>query len=317
MPASNFVIVGLNPAIEITYEVAGISPSVLTASRYTHIYAGKGTTVACVLAKMGMRVSLISAVPSRDRQGFAKFLKDADVRLEEIVTEGNMRVSVVLCESSGDRQLIVKTPGPIILDTTGFVRQLDVHADRCFRAADYVGIAGSVPPGISPSVIPTLIRRASERELTTIVDLAGDPLRQAVESGCSVLKVNREEFASSFGCENDSEIHATASELVADFGCRVLVTDGPRDAYGVDRTGEFVVNVAPQIHRSVPAGCGDATMAALIGSLARGLSFRESCAVAIGVGSLTASMWGPGNLPWLLTDLSEVVCNVVPLTRKL
>lgn len=51
MPASNFVIVGLNPAIEITYEVAGISPSVLTASRYTHTYAGKGTTVACVLAK--------------------------------------------------------------------------------------------------------------------------------------------------------------------------------------------------------------------------------------------------------------------------
>lgn len=165
-----------------------------------------------------------------------------------------MRVSVVLCESGGDQQLIVKTPGPLILDTTGFVRQLDVHADRCFREADYVGIAGSVPPGISPSVVATLIRRASQRKLTTIVDLVGDPLRQAAESGCSALKVNREEFVSSFGCKNDSEMHATASKLVADFGCSVLVTDGRKDAYGVDGIGEFVVKVTPQIHRSVPAG---------------------------------------------------------------
>src|SRR5262249_13167448 len=158
--------------------------------------------------------------------------------LRGISTEGSMRVSVVLCESGGNRRLIVRTPGTPIPDPEDFVRLLEIKASESFRVGEYMGMAGSLPSGISPEVVAMLVQEANRRKLTTIVDLTGVPLRQAVEARCSVIKVNRDEFMSSFNCSNSSELQKTAFELTNMFGCSVLITDGHRDAYGIDNKGE-------------------------------------------------------------------------------
>ncbi len=290
------VVLGLNPAVEITYEVPEISPRVLTASICLRTFAGKGTTVACVLAKLGVRPSLISIVPSEDQSGFATYLQDSGVHLVEVPVEGRMRVSVVLRESRGDRQLIVRAPGVAISDPEGVAVRLESKVSNAFVGATHVVVAGSLPPGLNRSTVSTILRQAKARRLVTMVDATGSVLREALANGCSMVKVNRDEFAESFSCDSEASIRKTAMNLVLSFHCEVLITDGSRDAYGVDTAGEFTVPVARAISRSVPAGCGDATMAALAASLMRGLDFRQSCQRAIEVGSLAAANGGPNYL---------------------
>jgi 1-phosphofructokinase family hexose kinase len=264
---STIVTVTLNPALDLTYTVDALLP------QHTHRVAGvaerpggKGINVARVLHSAGEPVLATGLLGGATGARIATLLRADGVPASFVPMAGETRRTVAVAAPAGATGFW--EPGPTVAEAE-WVSFLSHYAGLLDGAAVVV-LSGSLPPGVPVDAYATLVRLAAAREVRTVLDTSGEPLRHGLVAGPDLVKPNADELAALLGTTTADDV-ADAARLRAYGAHAVVVSHGPRGLLAL-AGGQAWRGVPPDQLAGNATGAGDACVAAL----ARGLRDESS-----------------------------------------
>jgi 6-phosphofructokinase 2 len=283
----------LNPAIDESTSVDYVvSESKLRCAAPRYEPGGGGINVARAVRCLGGEALALFAAGGPSGELLARLLEREGVaRLEIPIAEWTRRNLNVREEATG-RQYRFVFPGPTLRENE-WRRALEVLRELQPRP-EFLVASGSLPPGAPQDFYAVLAGFAREIGARFVLDSSGEPLRLAVETGVFLVKPSLREFQQLTGgtVREEPELTRAARGLIERGRCEVVVLSlGGAGALWVTATAsERLPALAVPVASSV--GAGDAMVAGIVLSLARGWSLGE--AVRFGVAAGTAAVMSPG-----------------------
>jgi tagatose 6-phosphate kinase len=215
----------------------------------------------------------------------------------------------LLDESNGTATELIEEPAPP--PTESFDELLTKLEELIATTrARWLVLSGTLAPGAGDDYYAKCVRLASSRDIGTIVDAKGAPLRIALAERPTVIKPNRAELAMALEMSIDSEqslrdAMRQAVELRAQW---VAVTHGTDDTFVSDGS-RFWRIPTPKVKAVNPIGSGDSFAAGLAAGLRRGEVMPEACRLAIACASANAMTANAGEVH--LRDVEALLPRVV------
>ncbi|WP_110686121.1 1-phosphofructokinase [Salinicola aestuarinus] len=262
---SPLLVVTLNPALDLTIELAALEPGAVNRASSTQLAAaGKGLNVARVLASLGHRVVLSGFLGADNDAAFVAACREHGIEDASLRLPGETRINAKVAEANG-RVTDINGPGVAVstADLERLTRELVSRCDNQRPAA--VVITGSLPPGVSPAALATLIATLKASGVPVWVDTSGAALAAALEVAPTAAKPNEHELAEWAGgalddfttqCEAARRLHAAGVE-------EALVSLGEAGVLWVSRRGEWFAE-APAVEVVSTVGAGDTLVAAML-----------------------------------------------------
>lgn len=270
--------VTLNPAIDRTISVAGLSLGVVNRAEHVGDRAGgKGVNVAAALAEQGHRAVALGFLGHENEAVFTAFFSTQGVRDRCLRLPGATRTGIKIIDPARGETTDLNFPGlaPTPSDLAALFRQLDeLEARWCV-------LAGSLPPGVPVDFYAQAIKRLRARGVRVALDTSGEPLGAALAAGPDLIKPNVHELAALTGRDlpDEAAVVAAARVLVAGGVSLVAVSRGADGAVFVT-ADEVVVARPPAIPVRSTVGAGDAMVAGLVAAQLRGLALPEAARLA-------------------------------------
>lgn len=257
----------LNPALDLSVGLERLVPGEVNRTRETHLAAaGKGVNVARVLVGLGHEVT-VSGFLGADNDGpFLRAFEALGVEDAFIRVPGETRINAKVAEADG-RVTDINGPGAAI-GAEAWQQLLDWLDDRAAdpgRRPQAVVIAGSLPPGITPDDLATLIARLRAADLPVWVDTSGAALTATIGARPTAVKPNEHELASWAGmplATPDARLRA-ALRLYAEGVEEALISAGPEGVLWVSRRGAWQA-LPPRLDVASTVGAGDTLVAAML-----------------------------------------------------
>ncbi|MCW2771961.1 MAG: PfkB domain protein, partial [Nocardioides sp.] len=270
--------------------------AVIRADSVTSQAGGKGVNIARACVAAG--VPAIAVLPAAKDDPFVHELLAAGIDCRPVHHDGTLRVNITITEPDGTTTKL-NSPGPELSE--GVRRELGESLRRRAATADWVVLAGSLPPGAPAGWYADLVVTLRESGARVAVDTSDEPLRALVrrlpEAAPHLMKPNGEELASFTGddpdvLESDPEAAAKAARTLVESGVEtVLATLGAQGAVLVTATGAWHA-VPPQMTVVSTVGAGDSSLFGyLLGDL-RGHPPEKRLALAVAYGSAAAGLPG-------------------------
>lgn len=239
---------------------------------------GKGVNVARAATNGG--VAATAVFPAPDGDPFTTALADRRIDHVAVPVAEPVRTNLTLSEPDGTTTKI-NEPGPTL--SAADVANLITRVVDLGRRADWVVLAGSLPPGAPDDLYARIVAELADADTRVAVDTSGEPLRALVAGTHppDLVKPNAEELADLVGGDPASyEADPTAAaraaaDLVVGGIDTVLLTLGP--------AGTVVV------HRDADAS------SSIVAAFAPSLSVEPRSTVGAGDSALTG---------WILADLA-------------
>lgn len=270
--------------------------AVIRADSVTSQAGGKGVNIAraCVSAA----VPAVAVLPAAKDDPFVLELLAAGIDCRPVHHDGALRVNITITEPDGTTTKL-NSPGPEL--TADVRRELGEALRRRAAAADWVVLAGSLPPGTPPEWYADLVVMLRASGARVAVDTSDEPLRSLVsrlpEAAPQLMKPNGEELASFTGddpdrLESDPAAAAKAARTLVESGVEtVLATLGARGAVLVTASGAWWAEPLPVTVVST-VGAGDSSLFGyLLGEIQRRPA-PERLALAVAYGSAAAGLPG-------------------------
>jgi 1-phosphofructokinase family hexose kinase len=261
-----------NPAVDLSYHVAGITPgsSHRVAAPLSRA-GGKGLNVARVAHQLGHPV--LALAPSGGAVGaeFAAELRSSGVPHRLVPVAAETRRSIALVDTVGGETSIFNEQGsPLEPAEWKALAAAVVEALDGQDAGVLVG-SGSLPPGVPADFYPTLVRLAHDAGIPAVVDTSGPGIIAAARAGADLLKPNNHELLEATG---ESSLEAAARQLIALGARTVLVSAGAEGmlAFHHAAPGGYWSARLPEPLSGNPTGAGDAGVAAAAVALASGMT---------------------------------------------
>lgn len=287
-----------NPSHDRTVHLGGPLErgAVIRADSVISQAGGKGVNIS--RASVAAGVPTLAVIPAAKDDPFVHELLAAGIDCRPVHHDGTLRVNITITEPDGTTTKL-NSPGPHL---THAVRD-ELGDALCRRAAtaDWVVLAGSLPPGTPPEWYAELVSALRDTDAKIAVDTSDAPLRALVDSlpGAAphLMKPNGEELASFIGgsadlLESDPVAAADAARSLVDSGVEtVLATLGPHGAVLVTAEGAWSATPPPTTVVST-VGAGDSS---LFGYLLGELQHRapaQRLALAVAYGSAAAGLPG-------------------------
>ncbi|MBH0010207.1 1-phosphofructokinase family hexose kinase [Salinibacterium sp. SWN1162] len=324
------VTVTANPSLDRTIELTSaldrgaVQRSVASSEQP----GGKGVNVSRALIASGLETIAVlpgdasdpMLVALRAEQTPTAGLPIAGLPIAGLPIAGRVRSNITIAEPDGTTTKI-NEPGPQLTaaDDAALIDLVVSHA----LEAEWVVLAGSLPPGLSPDFyvrVVLAIRAATDGPLPRIaVDSSGAPMKALIDSGVGVdlIKPNAEELAEITGLpdtfESDPDAAAAAAFGLIARGCRaVLATLGSRGALLVTADETWRATMPPIAAKST-VGAGDASLAGYLVADQRGDTAERRLAQAVAHGAAAASL--PGSTMPRLDQTHPETADVQPLGR--
>jgi tagatose 6-phosphate kinase len=298
------LVVCLNPALDITHEVAAVDWAGINRPAAVHDRpGGKGLNVARTLHALGADVLVTGMVGGITGTGVAAALSRCGVRTAFTPVYGPTRRTFTVVDASvatgrvADERGGVAAfyePGPVVgaAEFAGFLGDYR----EALAGADAVVLAGSLPPGLPDGTYATLIAAASGAGVPAVLDAHGEPLRLGAAAGPAIVKPNLPELGALAG----RPLTPGADALAAAGGLRDAGVHGAHGAEAVvvtlGRDGLLAVTGDGCWRARPPAavagnatGAGDAVAAALAHGLVLGRPWDERLRHAVALGAATAA----------------------------
>jgi 1-phosphofructokinase len=257
---------------------------------------GKGVNIsrACVAADLPS----IAVLPAAKDDPFVLELLAAGIDCRPVSHEGDLRVNITITEPDGTTTKL-NSPGPQA--TPRLLNELEAALVRRAPSADWIVLAGSLPPGTPAEWYAELVTALRGAGARVAVDTSDAPLKALVDAlpgaAPQLMKPNGEELASFTG-HNADELEAdpaaaadAARDLVGRGVESVLATLGPHGAVLVNADGAWHAT-PPPTHVVSTVGAGDSS---LFGYLLGDVSGRDPAhrlALAVAYGSAAAGLPG-------------------------
>ena len=257
---------------------------------------GKGVNISRASVSAG--IPSIAVLPAPKDDPFVLELLAAGIDCRPVPNAGGPRVNITITEPDGTTTKL-NSPGPAV--TEEVLIGLTESLRRRAASADWIVLAGSLPPGAPVEWYADLVAALRDSSARLAVDTSDAPLRALVErlpgSAPHLMKPNGEELASFTGgdpdlLESDPEAAAKAALTLVEQGVdTVLATLGPHGAVLVTRDGAWHATPPPTTVVST-VGAGDSSLFGyLLGDIRRRTP-AQSLALAVAYGSAAAGLPG-------------------------
>lgn len=287
-----------NPSEDRTVAIAGRLErgAVIRAIESSSQAGGKGVNISRACVSAG--IPSIAVVPAPPDDPFVHELLAAGIDCRPVATRGPLRVNITVSEPDGTTTKI-NSPGPTV--TPSLLAELTEALRRRAATAEWVVLAGSLPPGAPPEWYADLVVALRATGGRVAVDTSDAPLRALVDrlpaAAPHLMKPNGEELASFTGAdpellERDPAAAARAAATLVDAGVEtVLATLGGHGAVLVDAEGAWHATPPPTEVVST-VGAGDSSLFGyLLGEL-RQQPPADRLALAVAYGSAAAGLPG-------------------------
>ena len=291
------VTVTLNAAIDRTLVVPSFQPGQRhRASVGFPSAGGKGINVARALKRLGAPVVCTGLAGGRTGTLLVEELTHEGILNDFVRIGGESRTSIAVLDPTSNAYTEINEWGPEITDEELAIlrEKLAYLAQR----AEFVVLAGSLPRGVEPSFYGELVRDLNRRQLLTVVDTEGEPLRLAVEAEPYLVSPNQQEAEALVGHEfvDDEDLVAGLDEI-ARLGARNVLITLETGAYALlreDRTELRVRAQAPRVEPVSIVGAGDTLLAGFLAARVGGKPFDEAVRAAVAAGSASVLEAGAG-----------------------
>jgi 1-phosphofructokinase len=280
--------VTFNPALDYVLHMSTFRPGALNRSKSEEFQCGgKGVNVSIVLHNLGIETTALGFLAGFTGQALDQGLRRAGVRTDFIwLDEGYTRVNLKI---KAGQETEINNPGPPIPPSA--LEALFQKLDR-LRAGDILVLAGSVPIPSPEDVCRRLLTRLEGRDILTVIDAAGPPLRAALPCRPFLVKPNSLELGEFFGAgralREEAEVLSCARQLQARGARNVLVSMAGDGSLLLDETGvSRRLGVPPgQVRNSV--GAGDSMVAGFLAGWLESGSYETAHRMGAAAGSATA-----------------------------
>jgi 1-phosphofructokinase len=277
-PAIEAVTVTLNPAIDWTISISHFAANKVNRVEQQQQHpGGKGVNVASILADYGHAVAVSGFLGRENSATFEELFARKRIADHFIRIAGQTRVGVKISDPALQQTTDINFPGqaPTPADVEALFGQL------AGLGAEWVVLAGSIPPGVAPTIYRDLVIALKEQGRKVALDTSGEPLRRALEAAPQIIKPNVHELGELLGTSLDTTaaVVAAAREYLARGTQLVAVSMGADGAcFVTDR--EVVVARPPQVEVQSTVGAGDAMVAGIVAGQLRGLTLAECARLA-------------------------------------
>lgn len=300
------VTVTVNPALDQTVRVLGLTPGAVNRAESLTLNAGgKGVNVASCIADYGLPVAVTGLLGQDGAELFDALFADKGIEDRFVRVAGRPRVNVKLVDTvhgqTTDINLITAPPADVDLQSLKQAVLAMAAPGRWFV------LSGSLPPGVDPRFYRALTRELKAVGARVVLDTSGAPLtaslapydpafdgpRASMASDFSeasllpdLIKPNRSELEAFAGHPlSDAAMIDAARRLIARGVRYVVISMGEHGAVGLAATADaprgsdadyLGFRAAPL---SVPVastvGAGDAFVAGLVASVVEGRSWAD------------------------------------------
>ncbi|HEV7950527.1 MAG TPA: 1-phosphofructokinase family hexose kinase [Glaciihabitans sp.] len=313
-----------NPSLDRTIELADpLARGGVQRAFATHEQpGGKGVNVSRAL--IASNLDTIAVLPGASADPMLVALRAEHIPAASLAIANRIRSNITITEPDGTTTKI-NEPGPT-LDESDAIALIDLVVSHA-RGADWVVLAGSLPPGLPVDFYATLITaiRADSvgREGVVpriAVDSSGAPFAALIAADVAIdlVKPNAEELAELTGIsdgdsfENDPSAAYAAALTLVEKGCAaVLATLGGKGAVLATADGGWLATMPPIIPVST-VGAGDSSLAGYLVSDQHGGTPEKRLAQAVAHGSAAASL--PGSTMPSTAQTSPQSATVTQLT---
>ena len=276
-----------NPSLDRTIELGAplAHGAVQRAVGAVQDPGGKGVNISRALQVSG--VPTLAIVPGEATDPVLTALQAVDVEFANLPTGEPIRSNITVVDPDGTTTKL-NAPGTVF--DAELRQKLDELVVERSKGADWVVLAGSLPPGLEPTYYSELVAalRASGYEGKIAIDTSEAPLIATVagEHKPTLIKPNSEEL------EASPELTArTAQKLLGDGIEYVLATLGGGGAVLVTEQGIWhAVHEPIQVRSTV--GAGDSSLSGFLIAHTRGEDAPGCLVQAVAHGSAAAALPG-------------------------
>ena len=291
------VTVTLNAAIDRTLTVPNFQLGQRhRASAGLTLAGGKGINVARALKRMGVPVVATGLAGGRTGTRVVEELTGEAILNDFVRIGDESRTSTAVVDPTGGSYTEINEWGPLAQP-----EELEMLVEKLrylSRGADFVVLAGSLPRGVVPDFYGELIRDLNRRQVLTVLDSEGEPLRLGLEAEPFLVTPNQREAEALVGQEfYEQQDFAYALEHIAELGARnVLITD-ESGCFARLREGRKTRRyrvIAPHVEAVSGVGAGDVLLAGFIAAHVEGRSPEDALRTAVAAGAASAKELGAG-----------------------
>jgi len=282
--------VTLNPMLDKTVDVASFARGLI--HRATHVgmvVGGKGVNVARQLHRLGVETLATGCWGGPVGRMLEELLSAEKIPHDFVKIAGATREGITYREPDGTWTAVFEPPHAVTREeATSIVETCAGYVKRCHWAV----CCGSSPCPETDDVYARLIGEAKRAGRSVALDSYGRAFRLALEAEPTLVKVNADEYAQTFGNRpaTDEEFRAALRRLVERGVRYAIITDGPRPCFASD--GSAWWKVVPSPVRSVnPTGSGDSMIAAVLASLQAGDDLSRALVRGAAAGAANARVW--------------------------
>lgn len=275
---------------------------------------GKGINVAKVIAAAG--AESLAVLPLAADDPFRSSLRASGVPARVVPIDGRARANLTIADSAGVTTKLNLAGAP--LEPTDAAALIHAVVDAA-RDADWLVLAGSLPPGLDAHFYVDVIRAVrddlGQRAPAIAVDTSGPALAAVVAEGhVDLIKPNDDELAELIdrplsGDALPESAADAARILVPHQVASALITLGSRGAILVSADGAWSAT-PPPIRVTSTVGAGDSSLAGYLLAAVAGASAPDRLRQAVRYGAAAASL--PGTQAPTPADLPT---GDVPVTR--
>lgn len=257
---------------------------------------GKGVNIS--RASVAAGIPSIAVLPAHKDDPYVLELLAAGIDCRPVPNDGTLRVNITISEPDGTTTKL-NSPGPTV--TPLVLQGLTESLRRRAASADWIVLAGSLPPGAPVGWYADLVAALRDTGARIAVDTSDAPLRALVErlgeAPPHLMKPNGEELASFTGgdpdqLESDPLAAAKAARTLVDQGVEaVLATLGAHGAVLVTAEGAWHATPPPTEVVST-VGAGDSSLFGYLLGDIRSKPPAHRLALAVAYGSAAAGLPG-------------------------
>lgn len=270
-----------NPAVDWTVTVPGFAAgSVNRVAGQRSTAGGKGVNVAAALAGSGHRVAATGFLGRGNTAPFDALFARTGIADHFVRVAGDTRVGIKIVDPATRQTTDVNFPGePRSADDVA--RLVDEVSRLAGESAPWFVLAGSLPPGVEPTLYRDLVWKLKSAGSAVVLDTSGEALRLALGAAPAVVKPNVHELEALVGSTLPSAdaIIAAVRPILAG-GVELVVVSMGADGALFIRRGDAILATPPAVAVHSTVGAGDAMVAGIVASRLAGLTLSETARLA-------------------------------------
>jgi 1-phosphofructokinase/tagatose 6-phosphate kinase len=291
------VTVTLNAAIDRTLTVPNFQLGQRhRASAGLALAGGKGINVARALKRLGLPVVATGLAGGRTGTRVVEELTGEAILNDFVRIGDESRTSTAVVDPTVGSYTEINEWGPHV-DPEELETLLE-KVRYLSRGADFVVISGSLPRGVEPDFYGELIRDLNRRQVQTVLDSDGEPLRLGLEAEPFLVSPNQIEAEALVGQEfYERQDFALALEHIAELGARNVLITNDTGCFARLREGRKTHRyraLAPHVDAVSGVGAGDVLLAGFIAARVEGRPAEQALREAVAAGAASTLEVGAG-----------------------